>query len=262
MINASMQRNDIGPSQKNESSPRAGRVSAGARVLALALLLVAAGCQTPTASSSDESQFSPLPLGDGQAQQVNAAAAKALPSGDRPALTGAGGTNAAPDQQLILREGDTVTISFPGAPNLNATQQIRRDGKISLQLIGEFQAMGLTPAEMEKELLKLYGPYLQVKEVTVAMASSSFPIYVIGSVLRPGKVFSERPITPLDAIMEAGGFDFSKANLKSVRIVRQENGRPFYRTFNLQRVLDGKETETFHLKPFDILYVPERFAWF
>ncbi len=58
---------------------------------------------------------------------------------------------------IVLREGDSVRISFPGAPNLNSVQLIRRDGRITLPLIGEFQAAGLTPPDIEKELLKLYG---------------------------------------------------------------------------------------------------------
>src|SRR5262245_24003935 len=69
--------------------------------------------------------------------------------------------------KLLLREGDTVRISFPGAPNLNTAQTIRRDGKLALALVGEVQAAGLAPTELEKKLLELYGPQLQTKEVTV-----------------------------------------------------------------------------------------------
>src|SRR5947207_12538582 len=87
---------------------------------------------------------------------------------------------------IVLREGDSVRISFRGAPNLNTVQQIKRDGRIALQLVGEVQAAGLTANQLEKELLKLYGPQLQTKEVTVGVESSSFPIYVTGAVLRPG----------------------------------------------------------------------------
>jgi polysaccharide export outer membrane protein len=170
--------------------------------------------------------------------------------------------DAAKPNVIVLHEGDSVRISFPGAPNLNTVAQIRRDGRITLPLIGEFQAAGLTPGEMEKELIKLYGPQLQTKEVTVAVESSAFPVYVTGAVLRPGKIMSDRPITVLEAIMEAGGFDYTKANLKAVRVIRHENGRTEHHTLNLKRVLQGNETEQFNLKPSDIIYVPERFSWF
>src|SRR5262249_7552896 len=87
---------------------------------------------------------------------------------------------------IVLREGDSVRISFPGAPNLNTVQQIKRDGRIGLQLVGEVQAAGLTANQLEKELLKLYGPQLQTKEVSVAVENSSLVVYVTGAVLRPG----------------------------------------------------------------------------
>jgi polysaccharide export outer membrane protein len=166
-----------------------------------------------------------------------------------------------PDE-IVLHEGDSVRITFPGAPNLNTVQTIRRDGRIALQLVGELQAAGLTPTAMEKELLKLYGPQLQVKEVTVAVDSSSFPIYITGAVLRPGKIMSDRPLTALEAIMEAGGFDYTKANLKSVTVLRRENGRSEHYTLNLKRALAGGEDESFNMRPSDIIYVPEKFSWF
>src|SRR5882672_2375321 len=110
-------------------------------------------------------------------------------------------------EPVLLREGDVVKITFPGAPNLNASQQIRRDGKITLQLIGEVTAAGKTRAALEAELLELYKPQLVTKEITVTVESSSFDVYVTGAVLKPGKVITSRPLTALEAIMEAGGPD-------------------------------------------------------
>jgi len=164
---------------------------------------------------------------------------------------------------LVLREGDVVRISFPGAPNLNtAAKPIRRDGRISLPIIGDFKAVGLTPAEMEKELLKLYANDLQTKEVTVTVESSALPVYVSGAVLRPGKILSDHPLTALEAIMEAGGFDPNKANLSKVKVLRRENNRSETFTLDLKRVIEGKESDQFKLKPADMIFVPERFVWF
>jgi polysaccharide export outer membrane protein len=162
---------------------------------------------------------------------------------------------------IVLREGDTVRVTFPGAPTLNAVQQIRRDGRISLPLIGEFQAAGLTPPQMEQELLKQYGPQLQSKEVTVSVDSSAFPIYVTGAVLRPGKIMTDRPLTALEAIMDAG-IDYNRANLKTVRVVRTENGQTKHYNLNLKDVLNGESENQFTLKPQDIVFVPEKFSWF
>jgi polysaccharide export outer membrane protein len=163
---------------------------------------------------------------------------------------------------IILREGDVVKITFPGAPNLNDSQQIRRDGKIALSMVGEVVAAGLTPAELEKQILKLYESQLVTKEVTVTVTSSSFPVFVTGAVIRPGKVLSDHPITALEAIMEAGGFDYTKADLGHIRVVRTEKDGTKNYTLNLKEALEAKQSTPFYLKPSDIVYVPEKFNWF
>jgi len=165
-------------------------------------------------------------------------------------------------ETIVLREGDVLKISFPGSANLDTTQQIRRDGKISLPLVGEVQAAGTTPGELQQNLIKLYAPQISSKEVIVAVESAAFPVYVTGCVMRPGKVSSDQPITALEAIMDAGGFDYTKANLKAVRVIRRENGVSESYTLNLKVVMQGKDSDPFYLKPDDIVYVPERFSWF
>jgi polysaccharide export outer membrane protein len=170
------------------------------------------------------------------------------------------GTNAT--EIITLREGDVLKISFPDSANLNTTQQIRRDGMISMPLVGEVKAVGKTPTELEKDLIDLYSTQLLSKQVTVEVQSSSFPVYVSGSVLRPGKVMSDHPITALEAVMEAGGYDYTKANLKRVTIIRHEGNSTRNYIVNLKRVVDGKSSESFYLKPGDIVIVPERFSWY
>ena len=163
---------------------------------------------------------------------------------------------------VSLREGDVIRITFPGAPNLNTTAAIRRDGKITLELVGEVTAAGLTPKDLQKELVRLYADQLLDKEIYVTIESSSFPVFVTGAVLHPGKVLSNRPLSALESIMEAGGFDYTRANLKEVRIIRNVDGQMRHYTINLKQVLAGEESKPFYLKPSDIVYVPERFTWF
>ncbi len=167
-----------------------------------------------------------------------------------------------PSESMVLNEGDTLVINFPGAPNLNTSQKIRRDGRITLPVVGEFRAAGVTPSAMEKQLVKLFESELVQKEVSVTVESSVFPVFVTGAVLRPGKIVSDRPLTALEAIMEAGGFDYSKANLKAVTVIRHENGQTSHHKLDLKRVLKGGQSDPFKLKPSDIIYVPERFTWF
>lgn len=167
-----------------------------------------------------------------------------------------------PATGLSLREGDVLRVSFPGAPDLNTTQPIRRDGVITLPMVGEVKAAGLTPADLQKELVRLYSPKLVSKEVNVSLESSTFPVFVTGAVLRPGRLSADRPLTALEAIMEAGGFDYTRANLKAVRIIRREQERLVNYTVNLKVVLQGRQNDPFVLKPMDIVYVPEKFSWF
>ena len=162
---------------------------------------------------------------------------------------------------VLLREGDVVHIAFPSSPSFDTTEQIRVDGKIMMPLIGEVTAAGKTPMDFQNELIKLYEPQLTTKQVVVTLQNSSFLVYVTGAVLRPGKVMADHPISALDAIMEAGGFD-PKANLKAVVVIRQDkNGSATY-TLNLNKVLQGGQEKPFYLKPSDIVQVPEKFAWF
>jgi protein involved in polysaccharide export with SLBB domain len=115
---------------------------------------------------------------------------------------------------------------------------------------------------MEKELIKLYDKELQSKEVNVAVESSVYRVYVIGAVLKPGKIEATRPLNAFEAIMEAGGFDPSKADLRSVSVIRRENGNSKRYTLNLKRLIEGDQVEPFPVKPEDIISVPEKFNWF
>jgi len=168
-----------------------------------------------------------------------------------------GATN---DTSVTLREGDVIRVTFPSATALNTQQMIRRDGRIALPGLGEVTASGLSPADLEKVILEKFGKDLVTKEVTVTMESVSYAVFVNGAVLRPGKIASNRPLTALEAIMEAGGFDRAKANLKKVRVIRTDGGN---KTYDLDfSGLDSGNVPVFNLKPSDIVVVPERFNLF
>jgi polysaccharide biosynthesis/export protein len=163
---------------------------------------------------------------------------------------------------LILREGNVLEITFPSAPTLNGVQRIRTDGRITLPVVGEITAAGLTPAELEKVLADKYAGELIDKEVRVTVQSANYIVFVTGAVQTPGKIVSERPLTALEAIMEAGGFNYATANLKGVRVIRNNNGKMEHYRLDLGRVLRGESSSMFYLVPSDIVYVPERFSWF
>jgi polysaccharide export outer membrane protein len=166
-------------------------------------------------------------------------------------------------EAIILRAGDGLKVSFPGSPNLDTTQPIRRDGKIVMPLVGEVEAAGLTPDALQTNLVKLYSSQISSSEVLVTLESSSFPVFVTGSVIHPGKILSDHPITALEAVMEAGGFEYNVANMKSVKISRMEKGELKSFQINLKDALNGVPgVKPFYLKPNDILFVPQRLQIF
>ena len=227
--------------------------------LGLAGLLALAGCQSQSqpAGLHSPNHFSSPPPASEHTNRLSKLSQPQLPPGT-PANLLPGGTNA---DALVLREADTVRISFPGSPSLNTVQQIRRDGKLSLPMVGEVMAAGLTPAQLEKQLMQLYAPQLVDKEVTVTLESSAFEVFVTGAVARPGRLVSDRPLTALEAVIDAG-VDYQKANLKAVTVIRQEKGRQKVQVLNLQKALQGGGGQPFYLKPSDIIFVRERFTWF
>ena len=135
-------------------------------------------------------------------------------------------------------------------------------GKLRLPLIGEVDAAGSTSSALEERLTGLYASRLPTKQVVVEVENSSFPVYVTGMVMHPGKILSDHPISTIEAVMEAGGFDYTKANLKSVTVIRRENNMMKNYKLDLKAVLAGRQSELFELKPNDIVYVPERFVVF
>ena len=170
--------------------------------------------------------------------------------------------NSAPSNAIALREGDSIRITFPGNPTLDSTQPIRRDGKIVMPVFGEITAAGMTPADLEKQILEAFGSQLVRKEVHVTLESSQFSVYVNGAVMRPGKVESNRPLTALEAIMETGGFDYTRANLKAVKVIRTEGAQVKNFILDFRPALEGKPSTPFYVKPSDIIFVPEKFTLF
>ena len=169
---------------------------------------------------------------------------------------------AASAQSPTLAEGDILQISFIGATNLNSKQRIRRDGTVDLPLIGDIKAAQKTLGELQTEVSNLYKPHLQSQDVTVSLESSAVPVYVTGAVLRPGKIVTDRQLTALEAIMEAGGFDQQRANLRKVVVVRYIDGKRVGSVIDLQGAIKGGKSSDAVLQPNDIIFVPEKLQVF
>jgi polysaccharide export outer membrane protein len=176
-------------------------------------------------------------------------------------LDPAAGHDVPPAGLMTLAPGDTLEISFLEAPDLNTTQRIRRDGRISLNILGDIKASGETVGGLKDMLANLYAPHLQVSEITVIVRSQTL-VFVSGAVRAPGRIEMQRHLTALDAVMEAGGFNLEFAKLDGVVVIRRsESGRQEF-LLDLSGVLAGKGGKPFYLKPNDIVHVPQRKPWF
>ena len=154
-----------------------------------------------------------------------------------------------------LLEGDVVNIAFQYSTNFNTIQRIGLDGKLNLQGIGLVQAAGKTTQQLQNDLTSLYQGQVKDDPVTIKIVTAEAAIYVAGAVTRPGKIALERPMTVLEAVMEAGGYDPYRADLSNVLVLRVENGHQKNYRVNLRRVLRGQEDAPFYVKPFDVIQV-------
>jgi len=203
------------------------------------VLLLVAGCQSPPVF-------------------LNAVGLDAQPTNQAPAAPQRLDARAANYATNSLQEGDVVSISFQYSTNFNTLQKITLDGVLNLESAGPVKAAGRTVVELQTELARLYKPQVKDDVITVRLVSSANSVYISGAVLRPGKVLMERPMTALEAIMEAGGFDPNRAKPSQVTVLRLEDGKQKTYRLNLKAALRGEDKEPFYLRPFDIVHVPTK----
>ena len=155
-----------------------------------------------------------------------------------------------------LAPGDEINVTFSGAPELNTKQKIQPNGKVSLPTIGDVAASGRTITSLQEQLTSLYQPHLQDPTVVVSLAGAAAGVYVSGEVLRAGKIPLDRPMTALEAVMEAGGFT-KFANPKQVIVVRNQGGKSKHYVLNMNEALYGKESIPFYVRAYDVIYVKQ-----
>lgn len=163
-----------------------------------------------------------------------------------------------PDPKLVLQAGDELQITFLYWSELDSEQRVRIDGKISLQLIGELEVVGMTPGQLRAQLIEMYDPHLKDPEINVVASTlGTRRVFVGGEVLNPGVVLmGSRNITVIEAIMQAGGPNKRSAKMANVVVVRQHEGKQYARSVNLRDMVENATSQPFHLAPFDVVYVP------
>ncbi len=230
----------------------------GSRAILTAVLLVLLGAWAPTAWGQDASSSSSpakpvIPANSTEAPKSVANAAQPPVADTLPPRV----ANVRPDTYIIGSD-DVLAINVWKEPEISKTVPVRPDGMISLPLLGEIKARGLTPVQLEDQISDLLKKIMSDPQVTVIVNQvNSLTFNIVGQVVRPGYFPITRPITVLDAIALCGGFrDFAKQ--KKIYVLRTgPDGKEERLKFNYKEVIRGKNmAQNIQLQPHDTLVVP------
>ncbi len=161
-------------------------------------------------------------------------------------------------EEFVIGTGDVLAINVWKETEVSRVVPVRSDGRISLPLVGELQAGGRTPKQLEAEITTKLKDYVSEPEVTVIVQEiKSQKFNVLGMVMKPGSYVLTNPTTILDAIAMAGGFrDFAKQ--KDVYVLRRAaDGNQARLPFNYKDVVKGhNSTQNIALQTNDTIVVP------
>ena len=195
--------------------------------LAAALAVTASGA---TAQTAPPPQSTPAP--------VAAPTGVALPAG------------------YVIGPEDILSVVFWREKDWSADVVVRPDGKISLPVLNDVQAAGLTPEQLAKDVSAAAGKYINAPNVTVVVKEiRSRKVFVVGEVAKPGSIQLGSDMTVLQVLSEAGGL-LEHAKRSGIVVVRTEKGHEQRFKFNYNDVVSGKRPEqNIKLQPGDTIIV-------
>lgn len=166
-------------------------------------------------------------------------------------------TGVAAPADFVIGADDVLQIIFWREKDMSVEAAVRPDGKISVPLINEIQAAGLTPEQLRVNITQAATKYIEDPTVAVVIKTiNSRKVYITGQVNRPGPYPLIQQITVLQLITTAGGV-LEFADAENIGIVRTVNGKPTRFRFNYKEVSKGKKLEqNIELKPGDQIIVP------
>lgn len=179
-----------------------------------------------------------------------------------PVRADASGNGATP-QSYVIQPGDQIEVRFLYHPYFNATAPVRPDGKITLQMVHDVQAAGLTPMQLWYYLTKRYEQLLDREDITVtlksfAAAGKGQSIYVGGEVALPKMLEMTPGMTVVQALYEAGGIR-DTGNTESILVLRRLYASDHQvLSVNVEQVLEGRAPDL-TLEDRDVIYVPKTF---
>jgi polysaccharide export outer membrane protein len=185
--------------------------------------------------------------------QANAKAAEeAKPTADKAQSEPA--SVAGPD--YVIGANDLLHLSVWKEPDLTESLPVRPDGKVSMPLLNDVSAAGLTPTQLADSITTKLKKYIADPRVTVVVtAMNSQKIYVLGEVLHPGSTALQPNMTVLQALASSGFTQF--ANTKGIYILRAENGKQQKIPVHYRALIKGEDIDqNLTLKPGDTIVVP------
>jgi polysaccharide export outer membrane protein len=182
-----------------------------------------------------------------------AAAGTAAPAAPAPAAPPA----AAVPPGYVIGPNDLLSVVFWREKEMSADVVVRPDGRISLPLINEVEAVGLTPEELRTRIGEMAAQYIQEPNVSVVVKQiNSRLVYITGNIGKPGPYPLMQPTTVMQLIAMSGGLS-EWADGEGIVIMRTENGKPVRYKFNYKWVLQGLNMrQNIELKPGDTVLVP------
>jgi len=164
-----------------------------------------------------------------------------------------------PKTAVRLAPGDTIKVSYADESVPDQTQKIRRDGKVSLPLIGEVTAAGKRTIDFQHELVSRYEGQLENSEVLVTLENGTAAVTVSGFANKPGLVAFDRPTTVYQAVMQAGGAS-DYGSVSNIHLTRIINGEQRTETINLRPTIRGHPTKPKYVQDGDVIYIGR--SWF
>ena len=156
----------------------------------------------------------------------------------------------------VIGPDDQLHVSVWREPDLTNTMPVRADGMISLPLLNDVQAAGLTPMQLAASISEKLKKYITDPHVTVEVIQmNSQRIYIMGEVAHPGAMNRTPEMTVLQALASAGFTQF--ANTKGIYVLRTENGKQQKLPVNYKKLVKGDDMQqNYVLKPGDTIVVP------
>ena len=161
------------------------------------------------------------------------------------------------DDDYVIGPGDILSIDVWKEPELSKQVSVRLDGKISLPLVNDIDAAGLTSKELRQQLTEKYKDFVDVPEVSVTVLESrSKRIYLLGKINRPGEYPLQKNMTIVHAISLAGGLA-EWADASDIKLIRKIKGTEKTFRVDYDAIVSGEDlAQNVQLQPDDTIFVP------